>query len=213
MCLSTPCCRAMLKSGELCDGNANGPRIDPWGRPVLSGLGTDMLSWITDWLRSVKYELSQAKASSCTPYIFSILCRSVSWLTVSNAALKSNMTRSTQWSSSIAQRKSLVILTAQSLYYDMTCMQIGTPREGDYCSCVPSTVVQPLSQSAWICMVSCWLVCSFLAPLYLMCFFSEGELHLPILVCEGNRFLVGIYSPRWLMPVERDLKLLYCSYI
>ena len=61
----------------------------------------------------MKYELSQAKVSSCTPYIFFILFRSVSWLTVSNTGLKSSMIRSTQQSSSIAQCKSPVIFNCE----------------------------------------------------------------------------------------------------
>ena len=105
-----PCDRGLLKSGELYVGNVNGPSIDPWGRPGLSGLGADTIPWITtEWQRLEKYELRPAEACHCTPFISSILLRRISWLTMSNAALKSNMVRSTQLSSSIAHRKSLVI--------------------------------------------------------------------------------------------------------
>ena len=65
-----------------------------------------------------------------------------------------------------------------------------------------------LNQFGYVWYVADWCVTFFSCALSGV-LSSEGELHLPIPVCEGNNFLVWIYSPRLLMSEECNLPLAF----
>ena len=67
--------------------NNNGPNIEPWGTPILMGLGSDRSALIlTTWVLLLKYDLNHDSSFPLIPYLHN-LSINISWLTVSNAFL------------------------------------------------------------------------------------------------------------------------------
>ena len=62
------CFWQILPTGPVQLGNPNGPIIDPWGIPLVSGLGTEHVrSILMDWFLLVKDDLHQLRAESEVP--------------------------------------------------------------------------------------------------------------------------------------------------
>ena len=74
--------------------NRSGPKQEPWGDPQLRSKHPESVPLIhTRWLLLNKYDLNQIKTFPRSPTFFCILLTRISWLTVSNATLRSNNTR------------------------------------------------------------------------------------------------------------------------
>ena len=101
----------MFPNGSIYIENKIGPSTDPCGTPWLTLVCTDDSSLIcTNWNRSAKYDLNQLRAVPLMQINCSSLCNKIAWSIVSNAALRSNRTRTdtNPWSEAI--RRSLVTL-------------------------------------------------------------------------------------------------------
>ena len=69
--------------------NRRGPRIDPWGTPSrISKRGLNLFLMLTNCLRFLRYDLNHSSSMPIIPYLLSLL-KSISWLQVSNAFLRS----------------------------------------------------------------------------------------------------------------------------
>ena len=100
----------MFPSGSIYNENKIGTSTEPCGTPWLTLLRTDDSLICTNWNWSEKYDLNQFRVVPLTLINCSSLCNTIWWSIVSNAALRSNRTRTdtNPWSEAI--RRSLVTL-------------------------------------------------------------------------------------------------------
>ena len=91
--------------------NSRGPRTEPWGTPCVTGMVLDVqLLMEMKWNLSERYELNQESAEPVMPMDDCRRLRSMVWLMVSKAALRSRRRRMVSEPESDASRRSLVTL-------------------------------------------------------------------------------------------------------
>ena len=84
----------ILARGDIYRVKKRGPKTDPWGTPMLQGVGGEVeLPRDTNCERSVRYDKIHCKTSPSIPKL--VFSREMSnlWSTKSNAALRSKATR------------------------------------------------------------------------------------------------------------------------